>query len=66
MKILTYIILIFAVILIGFNGMMLDFNNLLEGDSLVALIGIIGTLCAVVILLIFKLSKSIEQKLKNQ
>ena len=66
MKILTYIILFFAVILIGFNGMMLDFNNLLEGESLVALIGIIGTLCAVVILLIFKLSKSIEQKLKNQ
>ena len=66
MKILTYIILFFAVILIGFNGMMLDFNNLLEDDSLVALIGIIGTLCAVVILLIFKLSKSIEQKLKNQ
>lgn len=66
MKILTYIFLALAVLLIGFNGMMLDFNNLLEGDSLVALIGIMGTLCAVVILLIFKLSKAIEQKLKNQ
>jgi hypothetical protein len=38
----------------------------LEGDSLISLICIVGVLCAVVILLIFRLSKSIEQKLKNQ
>ncbi|MEN9488198.1 MAG: hypothetical protein RL494_463 [Bacteroidota bacterium] len=46
--------------------MKLDFNNLFEGDSLIALIGILSVLCAVVVLLVFKLSKSIEEKLKNQ
>jgi hypothetical protein len=45
---------------------MLDFNNLLEGDSFVALIGIVASFCAVLILLIFKMSKSIEEKFKNQ
>jgi len=45
---------------------MLDFDHILEGNSLIALIGIIGILCAVVILLIFRLSKSIDEKLKKQ
>jgi hypothetical protein len=66
MKIFTYIIVALAVVLIGFNVTMLDFKHLLEGDSLVALIGIIAVLCAVVVLLIFRLSKSIDEKLKNQ
>ncbi|WP_300568593.1 hypothetical protein [Flavobacterium sp.] len=66
MKIFTYIIVVLAIVLIGFNVTMLDFKHLLEGDSLVALIGIIAVLCAVVVLLIFRLSKSIEDKLKNQ
>ena len=66
MKTFTYIIIALAVVLIGFNARLLDFNHILEGDSLIALIGIIGILCAVVILLIFRLSKSIDEKLKKQ
>lgn len=66
MKIFTYIIIALAVVLIGFNIAKLDFSNLFEGDSLIALIGIIAILCAVVILLIFRLSKSIDEKLKKQ
>ena len=66
MKIFTYIIIALAVIFIGINATMLDFKNLFEGDSLVALIGIMAILCAVVILLIFRLSKSIDEKLKKQ
>ena len=66
MKIFTYIVIAFAVIIIGFNASMLDFKNLFEGDSLIALIGIFAILCAVVILLIFKISKTIEEKLKKQ
>jgi hypothetical protein len=65
MKIFTYIILALALVLIGINAMMLDFKNLFEGDSLVALIGILAILCAVVILLIFKMSKAIDEKLKK-
>ncbi|MFC4817968.1 MULTISPECIES: hypothetical protein [unclassified Flavobacterium] len=66
MKIFTYIILAFAAVLIGINVMKLDFNNLFEGDSLVGLIGILAILCAVVILLIFRVSKAIDEKLKKQ
>ena len=66
MKIFTYIIIALATVFIGINFTRLDFSNLLEGESLIALIGIIAIICAVVILLIFRLSKSIEEKLKNQ
>lgn len=66
MKIFTYIIIALATVFIGINITRLDFSNLLDGESLIALIGIIAIVCAVVILLIFRLSKSIEEKLKNQ
>ncbi|GAA4763538.1 MULTISPECIES: hypothetical protein [Flavobacterium] len=66
MKIFTYIVLVLAAISIVVNITMLDFKNLFEGDSLVALIGILAILCAVVILLIFRISKSIDEKLKKQ
>lgn len=65
MKIFTYIIVALAVVLIGINVSMLDFKNLFEGDSLIALIGILAILCAIVILLIFNISKSIDNKLKK-
>jgi hypothetical protein len=66
MKTFTYIIIAIAVVFIAINASMLDFKNLFEGESLIALIAIFAILCAVVILLIFKLSKSIEEKLKKQ
>jgi uncharacterized integral membrane protein len=66
MKIFTTILIIIATALIIFNVTMLDFNNPFEGNSMVALIGIIASFCAVFILLIFKMSKKIEEKLKNQ
>ena len=47
------------------NIYLLDFNNPFEGDSMVALIGIAASFCAVLILLIFRMSKKIEDKLKN-
>ena len=65
MKIFTTILIVIAFALIVFNVTLLDFENPLEGDSLVALIGIAAALCAVFILLIFRMSKKIEDKLKN-
>jgi hypothetical protein len=62
MKIFTAILLVFATALIIFNITLLDFNNLLEGDSLVGLIGIISSLCAIFILLIFRMSRNIIEK----
>jgi len=65
MKIFIYTLLTIAVALIVFNITLLDFDNLFEGNSLVALIGIIASLCAVCILIIFKMSKSIEEKTRR-
>ncbi|MFN3752530.1 hypothetical protein [Flavobacterium sp.] len=65
MKIFTNILIILAVALILVNIYLLDFNNPFEGDSIVALIGIAASFCAVLILLIFRMSKKIEDKLKN-
>jgi hypothetical protein len=53
------------VALIIFNITMLDFNNLFKGDSLVGLIGITASICAVLILLIFRMSKAIQDKTQN-
>ncbi len=66
MKIFTYILIFLAIGLIIFNITLLDFSHLTEGNSLVALIGIVASICAVLILLIFKMSKSIVDKMQNQ
>lgn len=65
MKIFTIILILLASALIIFNITMLDFNNLFKGDSLVGLIGISASICAVLILLIFRMSKAIEDKTRN-
>ncbi|OIQ17680.1 MAG: hypothetical protein BM557_08305 [Flavobacterium sp. MedPE-SWcel] len=65
MKFFIYTLIVLALGLIIFNITILDFNNILEGNSLIALIGIIASLCAVCILLILKTSKSIEEKTRR-
>jgi len=65
MKIFTYIIIALAFGLIVFNVFQLDFENLTDDNSLIALIGIVAAFCAILILLIFKMSKSIEDKLND-
>lgn len=66
MKVFTTILILIAVGLIIFNLTLLDFEKPLEGNSLVALIGIVASFCAVFILLIFRMSKKIEDQLKKQ
>jgi len=66
MKIFTSTLVVIALALIVFNITLLDFDHLLEGNSIVALIGIAASFCAVFILLIFRMSKLIEEKTKNQ
>ncbi|WP_432672608.1 hypothetical protein [Flavobacterium sp. SM2513] len=65
MKIFTTVLIIFAFVLIIFNITLLDFDNLIKGDSLVGLIGIAASICAVLILLIFRMSKTIQDKTQN-
>ena len=65
MKIFTNIMIALALGLAIFNITLLDFNNLFEGNSLIALIGIAASLCAICILLIFRISKMIDEKTRG-
>ncbi|WP_396173062.1 hypothetical protein [Flavobacterium sp.] len=65
MKIFTYILFFLSFALIVFNITQLNFDDLFAQDSLIALIGIIAAFCAMIILLIFRMSKSIVDKLKE-
>ncbi len=62
MKIFTNTLVFLAFTLILFNITLLDFKNPFQGDSVVAFIGIVASFCAVLILLIFRMSKKIEEK----
>ncbi|MEN8789358.1 MAG: hypothetical protein ABF295_07560 [Flavobacteriaceae bacterium] len=61
-KSIIIVLIILAILLIAYNATLLDFENLLGGDSTIALIGIVAALCAIVLLLIFITSKKIEKK----
>lgn len=66
MKIFTTVLIVIALALIIFNITLLDFNHLFEGNSIIALIGIAAAFCAVFVLLIFRMSKVILEKTKEQ
>lgn len=66
MKLFTNILVILALGLIVFNITLLDFKNPLQGNSMVAFIGIAASICAILILLIFRMSKNIEEKMNDK
>ncbi|MFD2822315.1 hypothetical protein ACFS5M_01455 [Lacinutrix iliipiscaria] len=66
MKIFTTLFTLIAAGLIIFNITQIDFNNPLKGDSVVALITIFASLCAVVLLQILRLSKRVEKQLNSK
>lgn len=65
MKIFTIILIVIAVALIIFNFTLLDFEKPFEGNSMVALIGIMASFCAIFILVIFRMSKKIQEQIKQ-
>ncbi|MBT3587964.1 MAG: hypothetical protein HN507_04875 [Flavobacteriaceae bacterium] len=64
MKYFYYIFIGIAIILIAYNVTFLDFSNLIEGQSRVALIGIVTGSCAILLMLILRTSKKIAKKRK--
>lgn len=66
MKLFTNILVVLAIALILFNISLLDFKHPLEENSMIAFIGIAASFCAVLILLIFRMSKSIEEKMNDK
>jgi len=59
------VLILLALGLIAYNVTLVDFENPIQGDSTVALIGIVASLCAIVLMLIFMTSKKIDKKLKK-
>ncbi len=65
MKIFTNILVLLAVALLIFNITLIDFKNPLHGDSMIAFVGIAASFCAVLILLIFRMSKRVVEKMNE-
>lgn len=63
---ISIILIVLALALIAYNVTMLNFENLFEGDSTVALIGIVASLCAIVLLLIYITSKKIQRRMNDE
>lgn len=66
MRVFTYILTVIAILLIGYNLTQINFDAPFEGESSVALITIFAGLCAIVLLAILRVSKKIEQTVKNK
>ncbi len=60
MKIFTIILFIISLGLIIFNATKLNFDALFKGESMIAIITILASLCAIVLLLILRTSQRIE------
>ncbi len=62
MKYFIYLLIITAISLIIYNATVLDFGNILAGNSKTALISIMASACVVILLLILLASRAIHQK----
>tara|TARA_B110000444_G_scaffold245362_1_gene265733 strand:- start:413 stop:658 length:246 start_codon:yes stop_codon:yes gene_type:complete len=66
MKILLQIFMVVALIMAGFNLFQIDWEIPFDGKSMVAVIGVVASLSAFLLLLILRISKKISEKIKNQ
>lgn len=66
MKKFTIIFTVVALVLIVFNVTKVNFKAPFEGESIIALITILALLCGIILLQILRLSKRVDQKLKNK
>jgi len=65
-KNISIVLIIIALALIAYNTTIIDFTNPLEGNSIIAIIGVVAALCAIVLLLIYITSKRIKEKIENE
>ena len=64
MKILLQIFMVIALIMAGFNLFQIDWELPFEGKSMVAVIGVVASLSAFLLLLILRISKKYQRKSK--
>ena len=64
MKKLILTLGLLAIGLVVFNCFYVDFAEPMQGDSIVALVGIVAGLCAIVLLALMWVAKTIQEKVK--
>lgn len=64
MRIFSYIIIALSVITIIFNATKIDFEKPFEGESTIAIIGIIASFCAILVVTLFRVAKKVVEKTK--
>lgn len=60
------ILIVFALLILGINIYQINFSDFTNSSNNVAFIGIITSICAVLILLILKNSKKVVEKLNQK
>ena len=65
-KKISIVLIIIALALIAYNTTIINFENPLEGNSIIAIIGVVAALCAIVLLLIYITSKQIQDKIEDE
>ena len=65
-KKLIFVLIGIALLLIIYNATLISPSAPFEGESIVAIIGIVAALCAIVLLLIYWTSKKIQQSLEEE
>ena len=60
-----YILMSLTLALTVFNLTQVDYNNALEGNSFIALVCSLLSLCALIILLIFNSAKQLDNKIRK-
>ncbi len=66
MKAITYVLSLITLVFVIFNITKIDYNNPLEGDSMIAVITVVAGLCAILLLTILRISKKIEATVKKK
>jgi len=64
-KIWILVLIVLGLALIAYNVTLVDFENPLEGNSIIALSGVMASLCAIVLLLVYSTSKKIRKKMER-
>ena len=62
-NVLPIVLIVIAVGLISYNVTLVDYSNPFQGESTVAVIGIVAALCAIVLILIYLTSRKIKEKI---
>jgi uncharacterized membrane protein len=64
-RIWIVVLIVLGLALVAYNITLVDFKNPLEGNSIIALIGIMASLCAIVLLLVYNTSKKIQNNMEE-